>query len=66
MAAGFECKHMDKLNVPEAWRQTKKLESLGYEPLLVIKQTADKYGDTKVVMYLETLLEMVKKLNANL
>lgn len=65
MVAGFECKHMDKLNVPEAWRQTKKLESLGYEPILVIKQTADKYGDTKVVMYLETLLEMVKKLKEN-
>lgn len=61
-AAGFECKHMDKLNVPDAWRQTKKLMNLGYEPLLVIKQTADKYGDTKVVMFLDTFLEMCKKL----
>ncbi len=59
-AAGFECKHVDRINIPEQWKQTKKLETLGYEPILVIKQTADKYGDTKVVIYLETLLELIK------
>jgi len=61
-AVGFECKHMDKLNVPDAWRQTVKLCSLGYEPVLVIKQTADQYGDTKAVIYLDTFLEMIKKI----
>lgn len=61
---GIECKHMDKLNVPDAWRQTCKLVSLGFEPVLVIKQTADDYGDTKAVIYLDTLLEMLKKLSA--
>lgn len=60
-AAGFECKHMDKINLPQAWRQTKKLEKLGYEPVLVIKQTADSYGDTKCVIYLDALLELIKK-----
>lgn len=60
-AAGIECKHMDKLNVPEAWRQTCKLIGQGYEPILVIKQTADNYGDTKAVVYLDTLLELIKK-----
>lgn len=59
-AAGIECKHMDKLNVPDAWRQTCKLIALGYEPILVIKQTADNYGDTKAVVYLDTLLELIK------
>ncbi len=61
-AIGFECKHMDKLNVPDAWRQTMKLDKLGYEPVLVIKQTADDYDNTKVVMHLETLLELLKTL----
>lgn len=62
VAAGIECKHMDKLNVPDAWRQTSKLIKLGYEPVLVIKQTADNYGDTKAVIYLDTLLEMLVKI----
>lgn len=61
-AAGFECKHMDKLNVPDAWRQTVKLCSLGYEPILIIKQTADNYGDTKAVIYLDTLLDMLLRI----
>lgn len=59
-AMGIECKHMDKLNVPEAWRQTQKLQNLGYEPVLVIKQTADRYENTKAVVYLDTLLELIK------
>lgn len=65
-AAGFECKHMDKINVPEAWRQTIKLCNLGYEPILVIKQTADDYGNTKAVIFLDTLLELIKKANKKL
>ena len=59
---GIECKHADTISIPEWWRQAKKLSSLGYEPLLVFKQTADKYSDTKTVMYLDTLLELLKKL----
>lgn len=62
-AAGIEAKHMDKLNVPDAWRQTCKLIGLGYEPVLVIKQTADDYGNTKAVVYLDTLLELIKESN---
>lgn len=62
-AIGFECKHMDKINVPDAWRQTVKLQGLNFEPVLVIKQTADRYENTKVVIYLETFLEMVKEIN---
>ena len=62
LAFGAECKHMDRINVPEAWRQTVKLQSLGYEPILIIKQTADDYGDTKAVIYLDTFLEMLKEI----
>ena len=61
-AMGIECKHMDRPNMQDAWKQTKKLESLGYEPMLVIKQTAEGYGDTKAIIYLDTLLELLKEL----
>lgn len=60
-AAGFECKHMSILNVMKSWRQTIKLQSLGYEPLLVLKHTNDDYKNTKVVMYLDTLLDLLKE-----
>lgn len=63
--AGFECKHYTNLDIMAWWRQTKKLESLGREPVLVFKQTFDKYEDTKVVIYLDTFLELVKQANAN-
>ena len=58
--AGIECKHATAYDVPGWWRQTKKLESLGYEPILVIKQTHETYDGTKVVIYLDTFLELVK------
>jgi hypothetical protein len=62
LALGVECKHADRINVPEAWRQTSKLINLGYEPVLVIKQTADDYGDTKAVIYLDTLFELLSEI----
>src|SRR5260221_4638711 len=49
LQAGIECKHATKYSIHEWWRQTKKLESLGYEPILAIKQTNEQYGDTKVI-----------------
>lgn len=57
---GFECKHADTIHFLEWWKQTKLLEKLSREPVLVIKQTGDKYGDTKAVVYLDTLLELIK------
>jgi len=60
LQAGIECKHATKYSVHDWWRQTKKLESLGYEPILVIKQTHEQYGDTKAIIYLDTLLELIK------
>ncbi len=53
---GFECKHQNTVKYMEWWQQVKKLEVLSREPVLVIKQTGESYGDTKVVIYLDTFL----------
>lgn len=58
--AGFECKNHKTLAIPEWWRQTKKLEALGREPVLVFKIANERFEDTKCVIYLDTLLELVK------
>lgn len=57
---GFECKNHATLHIPEWWKQTKKLESLGREPVLVFKQFGEPLGETKCVIYLDTLLELIK------
>jgi len=59
--AGIECKNQATLCIPDWWRQTKKLESLGREPVLVFKQFGEPLGETKCVIYLDTLLELLKK-----
>lgn len=61
--AGIECKNQKTLKIPEWWRQTKKLESLSKEPILVFKQFGEPLAETKVVMYLDTVLELLKKTN---
>jgi hypothetical protein len=58
--AGIECKNQKTLCIPDWWRQTKKLESLGREPVLVFKQFLEPLGETKAVIYLDTLLELIK------
>ena len=62
---GIECKNHATLHIPEWWRQVKKLESLGREPVLVFKIPHEQEGDTKCVIYLDTLLELVKNQNAS-
>ena len=58
---GIECKNQKTLSIPEWWRQTRKLESLSREPVLVFKIPHEQEGDTKCVIYLDTLLELVKE-----
>lgn len=58
--AGIECKNQKTLSIPEWWRQVKKLESLSREPVLVFKIDQEQWGDTKCVIYLDTLLELIK------
>lgn len=58
--AGIECKNQKVIKIPEWWRQTKKLESLSREPILVFKIYGEPMGETKAVVYLDTLLELIK------
>lgn len=58
--AGIECKNQATLHIPEWWRQTKKLESLAKEPVLVFKIYGEPLPETKAVIYLDTLLELIK------
>jgi hypothetical protein len=58
--AGIECKNHATLHIPEWWKQTRKLESLGREPVLVFKIYGEPLGETKAVIYLDTLLELIK------
>lgn len=60
-AAGFECKHVDRLDLNDSLAQADKLDSLGYEPVLVFKRTRDRYEATRVVIYLDVLLDLLKK-----
>jgi hypothetical protein len=58
--AGIECKNQAVIKIPEWWRQTKKLISLNREPILAFKIYGEPLGETKVVIYLDTFLELVK------
>lgn len=58
--AGIECKNQKSLAIPEWWRQAQKLESLGREPILAFKQFGEPMEATKVVIYLDTFLRLVK------
>ncbi len=61
--AGIECKNQATLSIPDWWRQTKKMESLGREPILAFKIYGEPLTETKVVIYLDTFLELVKLAN---
>ena len=61
--AGIECKNQATLHIPDWWKQTKKLESLGREPVLVFRIPYEQETDTKCVIYLDTLLELIKNQN---
>lgn len=58
--AGFECKNHKTIHIKEWWNQTKKLESLGREPILVYRIQGQNMGDTLCTVYLDTLLELIK------
>ena len=57
---GIECKNHKTLHIPEWWKQTKKLETLGYEPILAFKLPYDSLEASLVVIRLETLLELLQ------
>lgn len=61
--AGIECKNQSTLKIQDWWRQTKKLESLSREPILAFHIENEAWEETKVVIYLDTFLELVKLSN---
>lgn len=61
---GIEAKNHAKIAIPEWWRQTQKLEDLGQEPVLAFKLPGESLDGTKVVIYLETFLELVRAANS--
>lgn len=56
---GIECKNQKTLAIPAWWKQTKKLESLGREPVLIFRLKQEAMEETKVIIYLDTLLELI-------
>ena len=58
--AGIECKNQKSLAIPEWWRQTEKLQSLGREPVLVFRFHMEPMENTKAVIFLDTLLDLIK------
>lgn len=63
--AGIECKNHSSLHIPEWWKQVKKLETLGREPVLVFKMKGESLEDTKAIVYLDTLLDLIASTNAD-
>jgi len=57
---GIEAKNQKTIKLPEWWRQTRKLESLGREPVLVLKLPNERFEGTLAVIYLETFLELLQ------
>lgn len=61
--AGIECKNQKNISIQDWWRQTKLLEKLQREPILVFKIEDERWEETKCVVYLDTLLELIKLSN---
>lgn len=57
---GIECKNQARIDIPSWWKQTEKLSSLGYEPILCFKPARESLEESKVVIYLDTFLELIK------
>jgi len=58
---GMECKNHAVPHIKDWWIQTKKLQTLNYEPVLVYKLFGEPLGESKVVIYLDTFLELLIK-----
>lgn len=56
---GIECKNFKKPHIKVWWEQAQKLQTLDREPILVYKLGGEKYEETKAVVYLDTLLELI-------
>jgi len=61
--AGIECKNHKVPHIKDWWEQTQKLEKLGREPILVYKLFGESKEETKAVVYLDSLLDLIKLAN---
>lgn len=57
---GIECKNQKTLSIPAWWKQTKMLQLYNREPILAFKIHNEPYEETKVVVYLDTLLDLIR------
>ena len=57
---GIECKHQAKINFKESWKQTCELEKIRREPILVYNYTDEPLQDSKAIIRIGTLLELIK------
>jgi len=58
---GIECKNHAVPHIKDWWEQAEKLGKLGYEPILVYKLFGEPLGSSKVVIYLDTFIEMLSQ-----
>lgn len=58
---GIEAKNHAVPHIKDWWSQTEKLSTLGYEPVLVYKLKGEGMMESKVVIYLETFLELLEQ-----
>jgi hypothetical protein len=58
--AGIECKNHKNIYIKDWWKQTRKLESLGREPILVYRIQGENIDNTLCTVYLDTLLDLIK------
>lgn len=57
---GIEAKNHSVPHIKDWWEQTKKLEKLGREPVLVYKLFGESLEEAKAVIYFSTLMDMAK------
>ena len=60
---GIEAKNHKTLHIQEWWKQTQKLELVGREPILAFKMPYQPLESTLCVIYLDTLLKLLKQAN---
>lgn len=58
---GIECKNHAVPHIKDWWEQAKKLQVSNYEPILAYKLFGEPLGETKIVIYLDTFLELLIK-----
>lgn len=57
---GIEAKNHKNASMKAWWQQTCKLKQLGREPILVYKLRGESLDEAKAVVYLDTLLDLIK------